>query len=394
MKYIGIDIAAEKHVVAVIDGEGVVLVKPTSFSEDAAGHQRLLELLGDPQGSLVAMEATGHYWQNVFAALAAAGFAVALLNPLRTRRFAEVDLARAKTDALDALAIARFALEKRPAATPVPDEATLELRELMRLRDRYVQDLGDRVRQLHRAVDLSFPEFTQHVRTLDSELATALLSRYPTAAQFAKQSPRRVAGVVYDGRPEVGADLAADLVAAAKKSVGRHHGPAYRMQIEDACEDIDTLRRRIKKLDHDVSDTLGKHKVGTLLTSIGGIGDTTAARLVAELGDIAKFDSGGALGALVGVVPAISQSGKRQGNRAPTTPFGDAKLRAKLWMPTLAAIKHNPWLRRFYDRLIARGKLPKVAITACMRKLLTAIYSVAKSGRPFVPILPPPTTTP
>ena len=64
---------------------------------------------------LVAMEATGHYWQNLFTVLVAEGFAVALLNPMRTRRFAGEDLARAKTDALDAVGIARFGAQKRPA---------------------------------------------------------------------------------------------------------------------------------------------------------------------------------------------------------------------------------------------------------------------------------------
>jgi len=64
---------------------------------------------------LVAMEATGHYWHNLFAVLVAEGFAVALLNPMRTRRFAGEDLARAKTDAIDAVGIARFAAQKRPA---------------------------------------------------------------------------------------------------------------------------------------------------------------------------------------------------------------------------------------------------------------------------------------
>ena len=64
---------------------------------------------------LVAMEATGHAWQNLFAVLVAEGFAVALLNPMRTRRFAGEDLPRPKTDAIDAVGIARFAAQKRPA---------------------------------------------------------------------------------------------------------------------------------------------------------------------------------------------------------------------------------------------------------------------------------------
>jgi transposase len=79
------------------------------------------------------MEATGHYWRNLFAWLLSQGFSVALLNPLRTRRFAEEELERTKTDAVDALGIARFAQQKRPAPAQLPDAATEELRELVRL---------------------------------------------------------------------------------------------------------------------------------------------------------------------------------------------------------------------------------------------------------------------
>ena len=89
MKFVGIDIGSEKHFVAVVDADGAVLVKATPFGEDAEGYAKLGELLDEPQDSLVAMEATGHYWQNLFAQLAGHGFRIALLNPLRTARFAE-----------------------------------------------------------------------------------------------------------------------------------------------------------------------------------------------------------------------------------------------------------------------------------------------------------------
>ena len=85
---------------------------------------------------------------------------------------------------------------------------TEELRELVHLRQRLLQDFGDRVRQLHRLVDLGFPEFTRYVRTLDSELASAILRDYPTAAAFRGVSVRRLAALRYDGRHHVGLDLA------------------------------------------------------------------------------------------------------------------------------------------------------------------------------------------
>jgi transposase len=81
----------------------------------------LFELLGPSADCLVALEATGHYWRNLFVALIAKDYAVAVLNPLRTARFAEEELRRTKTDAIDALGIARFAQQKRQRAAQLPD---------------------------------------------------------------------------------------------------------------------------------------------------------------------------------------------------------------------------------------------------------------------------------
>lgn len=387
MRFAGIDIASETHVLAIVSGDGDVEVKATPFGEDAAGYGKALGLLGPPGEALIAMEATGHYWKNLFAALAAAGHSVALLNPLRTRRFADEDLERTKTDAIDALGIARFAAQKRPTATHLPDSATEELRELVRLRERLLQDFGDRVRQLHRLVDLGFPEFTRYVRSLDSELASAILHDYPTAAAFHGASVKRLAALRYDGRHQVGLDLARTLIDAARRSVGRHHGAAYRVQVHYACQDLDTLRKRLRELDRDIGTKLNQHEVGRLLTTIDGIGPNTAAFVIAEVGDPAQFHSAGALAAYVGAIPGLKQSGKRTTSRAALTPIGNARLRKALWMPTLTAVRYNAWLRSHYQRLLARGKLPKVALVACMHKLLLAIYSVAKHRRAFVPQL-------
>lgn len=385
MRFVGIDIASEKHVVSVVDEAGSVLVRPTGFGEDVGGYGKLFELLGPATEVLVAMEATGHYWKNLFAELAARGFPVALLNPLRTRRFAGEDLERTKTDAIDALAIARFAQQKRPALARLTDSATDEIRELVRHRERLVQDFGDRTRQLHRLVDLGFPELKRFVHTLDSQLATAVLHEWPTAEAFLGLPWKKLAKFRYDGVHLVGDELAKSIVETAKVSVGRHHGYAYRIQVQDTCEDLDLLRRRLKRLDHDIETKLGDHEIGNLLTTIDGIGPTTAARIVAELGNPADFRDAAAIAAYVGVVPGLKQSGKRTPSRAGLTPIGNARLRKALWMPTLTAIQKNPWLKAHYERLRARGKLPKVALVACMRKLLVAVYAVAKHRRPFVP---------
>jgi transposase len=385
MRFAGIDIASESHHVAIVHEDGRLLVKATAFGDDRGGYEKCLALLGPPGDLLIAMEATGHYWKNLFAALAAAGHRIALLNPQRTHKFAAEDLARTKTDAIDALAIARFAAQKRPATTTLPDAATEELRELVRLRQRLLQDFGDRVRQLHRLVDLGFPEFTRYVRSLDSELASTILHDYPTAAAFRGASVKRLAALRYDGRHLVGLDLARTLIDAARHSVGQHHAPAYRLQVRYACQDLDLLRRRLRDIDHDIEAKLREHEIGRLLTTIDGIGPQTAACVIAEVGDPAHFKSAAALAAYVGAIPGLKQSGKRQSVRGALTPIGNARLRSALWMPTLTAVRRNPWLRAHYQRLRARGKLPKIALVACMHKLLLAIYSVAKHRQPFVP---------
>lgn len=108
---------------------------------------------------------------------------------------------------------------------------------------------------------------------------------------------------------------------------------------------------------------------------------------VLVLGDPGEFRSAKALASFVGVLPRLRQSGKRSPQRAPLHHLGHAELRAALWMPNLSAVRVNAWLRRFYKRLVDAGKPPRLAIVACMRKLLEAVHSVARNRRPFVPRL-------
>jgi hypothetical protein len=112
-----------------------------------------------------------------------------------------------------------------------------ELRELVRMRTRYVDELTDRLRQVHRRVDLVFPEFTRHVR-INTAMATTILARYRTARVFARASIRTLALLAYDGHHQVGEPLVCARVAAARLSPGAHHSEPYRMQMKYACADI------------------------------------------------------------------------------------------------------------------------------------------------------------
>lgn len=381
MRYAGIDIGSEKHFLAIVDADQQVVLKPTAFDEADGGYTKVLEALGDTD-VFVCMEATGHYWKNLFVTLTSHGFQVAVLNPLRTHRFMGEDLARTKTDAIDALGLAKFGAQKKPRPAALPDEATEEIRELVRLRGRVVQEIGDKTRQLHRSVDLGFPEFVKVVSDLAGPLSTSILAKYPTAAAFKGVHPGTLAKIVYDGRHCVGLDRAKRILALAKVSVGRHHGGVYKTQVQFLCADLVTLRARLKELDDDISSTIDQHELGKLFVQLEGIGPTTAARLIAAFGNPADFGPK-KMAAYVAVVPSLRHSGKHQPSRAGVGNMGDVALRSALWMPVLVAVRVNPWLKAFYDRLIARGKLPKVALIASMRKLFVAIDWIARHKKPF-----------
>lgn len=386
MNFVGIDIGGETHFAAAVNEQGTVTLKARRFEENADGHAALLACLKPlAPVACVVLEATGHYWKNLAVALLANGHPLVVLNPLQSARFQQENLTRTKTDGIDALGLARLAQQKRPQPTRLPDAATEELRELVRHRDRLVQDLGDRVRQLHRLVDLTFPEFTRIVHTLDSRLATTILLAFPSGQAIAAADPGQLAALRYDGRHAVGPERANALIQAAKSTVGAHQGEAYRVQVRHVCQDIELWRQRLAEIDRDIDGRLQAHEIGRLLTSIEGIGPQTAARLIAELDDPARFHSPGALASYIGLVPAIRQSGKRCGQRAGLTSIGKARLRRALWMPTLTAVRRSPWLKAFHDGLCARGKPPKLAIIAAMRKLTTAVWIVARQRRPWFP---------
>lgn len=123
-----------------------------------------------------------------------------------------------------------------------------------------------------------------------------------------------------------------------------------------------------------------------LLGSIPGLGAQTLCRVLAYLGPVTRFDNVRQVVAFVGLNPRIRQSGQAMAV-AGISRQGVAALRKALYMPALVAMRHNPVIRPFAERLRANGKRPKQVVVAAMRKLLHLIYGVLKSQRPFDPSL-------
>jgi transposase len=161
--------------------------------------------------------------------------------------------------------------------------------------------------------------------------------------------------------------------------------PAVKESIEATLahlgREIDRVNREIEQL-FDQYPPLRRQR--DLLTSIPGIGDTTAARILGEMPNITEFRNVKAVAAYAGLSPRHYESGSiRWPSRIVKT--GNSSLRASLYFPAMSAIRFNPILRRFAERLRERGKSEMTIIVAVMRKLLTLAYGVLTSGRAFDP---------
>jgi transposase len=124
---------------------------------------------------------------------------------------------------------------------------------------------------------------------------------------------------------------------------------------------------------------------GELLESITGVGRQTATTVLAELPPIAHLARAESAAAYCGLAPREFQSGKSVRKRTRLSKTGNVRLRTALYLPTLTAIRFNPILRRFFDRLVAAGKPRMQAVGACMRKLVMICYGVLRNRTPFDP---------
>jgi len=147
---------------------------------------------------------------------------------------------------------------------------------------------------------------------------------------------------------------------------------------------IDCLAAEIKRLDEEIRKFMQEHEdfkeQEKLLRSAKSIGPVTAATLLADLPELGKLDRK-QIAALVGVAPMNQDSGKKRGYRK--TKGGRPEVRSVLYMAALSGIRYNPVIKAQYDQLVKRGKEKKVAITACMRKMLTILNAMMRDQQPF-----------
>ena len=298
--YVGIDVS-KNHV--------DVAVRPTgqtwTISNDESGIRELVSRLKALDPAIVVLESTGGLELPSVAALAAAALPVAIVNPRQVRDFARATGTLAKTDALDAIALAHFADAVRPVVRPLKDAETQVLSSLVARRHQVVSIVVAEKNRLRSAITAVRPRIEAHIAWLEQELS----------------------------------DIDEGLRQTLRSS------PEWR-------EKDDILR------------------------SVPGVGEQLSLALLSQLPELGTLNRR-EVAALVGVAPFNRDSGTLRGKRQIWG--GRARLRAVLYMGAMVASRFNPVIRDFYQRLLAAGKPKKVALTACMRKLLVILNAMLKS---------------
>jgi len=298
--FVGIDIAK-----ATFDVARLPQSQHHAFAYDAEGIERTVALLQSWGTCLVVLEATGGLERRLAAELVAAAIPVAIVNPRQVRDFARGLGLLAKTDAIDAGVLARFAQVVQPVPSSKTSEKQAELQELVTRRQQLVG-----------------------LRVMESNRQTTVMG------QAARRSIMKVLRTL---------DREIDAVDAA---------------ISRLIESSDDWKRKAEIID-----------------SVPGCSKITSHRILGNLPELGNLNRA-EIASLAGLAPFNHDSGKFQGKRAIWG--GRAAARCALYMAALTARRCNAQIRRFAQRLEAKGKTFKVVITACMRKLLVILNALVK----------------
>lgn len=301
---VGIDVSKATLDVAIFPQGGSFRV-----SNDETGIDELATRIEDLAPALVVLEATGGF-ERAATALAVRGLPVAVVNPRQARDFARATGRLAKTDAIDAGVLARFAEAVHPSPKALPDE---EAREF-----------------------------------------SAILSRR-----------RQIIGMLTAEKNRLGATSS----EAVQGRIGAH---------------VRWLEKELSRTDRELDETIKKSPTfrenEALLKSVPGVGPVLCRTLLAELPELGSLPPR-ELSALVGVAPLNRDSGTFRGRR--TVWGGRGRVREALYMGALVATRYNPAIKEFYERLVSAGKPKKVALVACMRKLLIILNAVMRDRIPW-----------
>jgi transposase len=331
------------------------------------------------------MEASGIYHLGLLAFLLEKNARTWSFNPLLLQGEKQSRVRKTKTDALDAELIAQFARKEghqhRPATL---DDDSARLREHCRVRFRLVEKASDTKRQLRRDLDILCPRLSAEFSDIGTPMALAVLKAF---AQVTHRFTATVEEIEEVLRPFYHASEGRHrkAVALAKHFEDRRAPEALEepllWEVKALGHQLELFEEQIRQVEGRIEREMAGRR--SLVTTVPGIGPITAAIIESELGDAKRFENANQVRAFAGLDPSVYQSGKFEGNHGHISKRGSPRLREGLYRAALSASRVNPACRELYERLTAKGKAHRSALTAVSAKLLVQSWAVLREGKSF-----------
>jgi transposase len=385
MFYCGIDVAKHKHAVSLMNDQGQKLKAVFTITNTRPGFDQLLAELQTLQGSVtVGLEATGHYWLALYDELTRTGYPVIVLNPLQVAAYRKSGVRKIKSDTTDAVWIADYIRIANLPAAKQDLPVILQLRELSRFRFRLTEQVGDIKRKLLTILDRVFPEYERLFTNVFLKASRTILKEAVSAQEFADFDLQELSDLLAQAsRGRFSQDQAEKIQEQARQSVGVGFlTNAVHLEMHCLLAQLDLLDEQRSQVDQTIADLM--QQVPQYITSIPGIGPVTGAAILAEIGDIQRFETVDKLVAYAGIDATVYQTGQFEASEAHMSKRGSPYLRHALWLAATAAILHDPSLQQYYQKKRSEGKQHGTALGAVCHKLLARIFVVLKEQRAYV----------
>ena len=386
MQYVGIDVGKHNHEATILDESGKELCESIKFSNSTSGAEKLLSKVPVLKDAMFILEATGHYWLNLYCYLASKGLNVQVINPIQSESLRNLYIRRTKTDKKDSLIIADIARISRMPNTRLADENILKLQTLTRLRLGLIEQIASLKVRILGVLDRIFPEYESIFSNVFIKTSRELLKNAVSPEEILEFDLSELSGSLNKAsRGRFGTLKAKELQSKAANSFGITLGlDALRLEIKLLLSQIEFLEAQIKTLDSSIKELMQEFKT-CFITTIPGVGEIFGASILAEIGDINRFKSAKKLVAYAGLDATVNQSGQFTGTRTKISKRGSPYLRRALWSAANIARRFNPVLQEFYQKKLSQSKHPQVALGAVARKLTHLVYYILKEQKPFDP---------
>lgn len=385
MYYCGIDIAKKKHDAVILDHEGKSLSKPMTIANTASGFEELTSKLQSlDQDVFIGLEATGHYWLALYDKLSNADFKIVVLNPIQIAAYRRSGIRKVKNDRKDAWWIADYL---RIANLPPTDRQLpilLRLRELTRFRYALMDQVGDLKRKILCILDRVFPEYETVFSDVFIKSSRALLKEAVSAQEIADFDLSELTAILKkNSGGRFGQEKASHIQDLARESVGVGFlAEAVYIEMQCLLEQLDLLLNQIAMLDKSIEKIMDQ--IPQFITTIPGVGKVTGSAILAEIGDINRFESSEKLVAYAGIDPTVYETGQFVAKKSHMSKRGSPHLRYALWQAASMAIQYDPDLRAYYQVKRAEGKHHGTALGAVCNKLISRIFVILKEQRPYI----------